>query len=149
MSSQRDSTVYPKMIWTEPCQVSAFISFQNTEDHCWFEWERSLCSASGFGRNVREGELPGPLNGGGWISRTWLRRLCANIPFGTTIPVITECEDLIIFKSDEWVQLFCRPVWSMWEHGITAQACLSHSITAVNFISWEFSESTSLDRIMA
>lgn len=80
-----------------------------------------------------------PLGGGSWVSGTWIRRLFANIPFGTTTAVITECEDLIIFQSDEWVQLFGRPVWGMWEHGITAKACLSHSIIAVNFISWEFS----------
>ena len=79
------------------------------------------------------------LDGGGWVSSMWLRRRFANIPFGTTIPVITECEDLIIFKSDEWSQLFYRSVWGMWELGITAKACLSHSIIAVNFISWEFS----------
>ena len=36
------------------------------------------------------------LDGGGWVSSMWLRRRFANIPFGTTIPVITECEDLII-----------------------------------------------------
>lgn len=112
--------MYPKVTQAVPCQILAFIFFQNTYNHYWFQWELPLYSASEFGRNGKEGdkEVPSSLDGGGWVSGTWLRRLFANMPFGTTIPMITECEDLIIFKSDERVQLFCRPVWGTWEHGI-------------------------------
>jgi hypothetical protein len=35
------------------------------------------------------------------ISGTWFWRLFANKPFGTTISMITGCENLIIFQSEE------------------------------------------------
>lgn len=61
--------------WHQQCHANIWhlVFFQNTSAYDWFEREFPLCSASGLGRNARQGEeeLLGALDGGGWVSGMW------------------------------------------------------------------------------
>lgn len=139
--------MYPKMKWVVPCQLLAFVFIQNAKGHYWFEWEFPLNSTPGFGRSVSEGPKALQCLEWRWVSvGCGQAGLLLAYPLKQFIPMTADCEDLIIFRSDEWVQLFCCLVWRMWEHGIPAKAAyltpsLQWTLSPGNFLKgWVLTE---------